>query len=431
MKQSLLSFLLAIVSILTFGTTINATETIVTFTPSDFSEANNAATSATKNGVSIEVSKGYHKTDEHVLIYAKETLTVSSSTTITKIKFTCTANNTSSNGPSGFGSESGEYTYSGKEGTWTGSLNTVIFKASKQVRVTEIVVTLNSDAEASTLQPAGLSWSKSSYNVEVGSEFSSPTFSKTTTAAVTFSSDNTSVATVNDAGVISLAGGVGTATITASCDKNDTYDAGKATVSITTYATETYSLATKVTSGKKYILVANQDDAYYYAKTCDASSTYGYLYKNEATVDDDGLKAITGNEITITGEDGAYTLTDALGRKLWMDSQHTSFQLGGTNSDGQGETWSITISSDGTATITNVDRAKYIQYSTTYYSFGSYNVASGLLPYLYEVKSVTAIKDVIKTDDATDGAKYNILGQKVGDNYKGLVISNGKLQIVK
>lgn len=433
MKQSLLSFLLAIVSILTFGTTLNAAETTVTFTSSDFTIGNEQVLNLSKDGVTLAVSKA-NITSEQIRVWKSNTLTISSTTTITKIEFTCTANGIAQYGPGCFALDgsTGTYTYSGKKGTWEGSLNEVVFKAStNQVRATEIVVTLNSDAEASTLKAAGLSWSKSSYNVEVGSEFTSPSFSKETTAAVTFSSDNKSVATVDADGVISLAGGVGTATITASSEKNDTYDAGTASVKITTYAVEAYSLASKVASGKKYILVANVDGAYYYALTAAQGSSYGYLYKNEATVDGDGLKAITGNEITVTGEDGAYTLTDALGRKIWMDSSHASFQLGGTNSDGLGETWSIAFAADGTVTITNVDRQKYIQYSTTYNSFGSYNTESGVLPYLYEVKSETAIKDVKKADEATDGVKYNILGQKVGENYNGLVISNGKLQIVK
>jgi len=434
MKQSLLSFLLAIVSILTFGTTINAAETTVTFTPRDFTEGQNQEPNLTKDGVTLAVSLANIASDQ-IRVIKGNTLTVSSSTTITKIEFTCTANDAVKYGPGCFtleGSTGGTYTYSGKIGTWEGSLNKVVFEAStNQVRATEIVVTLNSDAEASTLKAAGLSWSKSSYNVEAGSEFTSPTFTKETTAAVTFTSDNKSVATVDADGVISLAGGVGTATITASSEKNDTYDAGTASVSITTYAVETYSLASKVASGKKYILVANVDGAYYYAVTVAQGSSYGYLYKDEATVDGDDLKAITGNEITVTGEDGTYTLTDALGRKIWMDSSHNSFQLGGTNSDGLGETWSIAFAADGTVTITNVDRQKYIQYSTKYSSYGSYNTESGVLPYLYEVKSETAIKDVKKADEATDGVKYNILGQKVGENYNGLVISNGKLQVVK
>lgn len=428
MKQSLLSFLLAIVSILTFGTTLNAAETTVTFTSSDFTAFSTAGKiSVEKDGVSIVISRGAYNKAGQIRIYSGETLTVSSETTITSIAFTCTTDN-----PSSIFTLKGTGTYNGSEGKWTGAANTVTFEATgKQVRATQIVVTLNSDAEASTLKAAGLSWSKSSYSVEVGSEFTSPSFSKETTAAVTFSSDNKSVATVDANGVISLAGGVGTATITASSEKNDTYDAGTASVKITTYSVETYSLASKVASGKKYILVANVGDVYYYAKTVAEGSAYGYLDVNKATVDGDDLKAITGNEITVTGEEGAYTLTDALGRKIWMDSSHASFQLGGTNSDGLGETWSIAFAADGTVTITNVDRQKYIQYSTTYSSFGSYNTESGVLPYLYEVKSETAIKDIKKADEATDGVKYNILGQKVGENYNGLVISNGKLQIVK
>lgn len=431
MKQSLLSFLLAIVSVLTFGTTLNAAVTTVTFTSSDFTEGNEQVLNLTKDGVTLAVSKANIASGQ-IRVWKSNTLTISSTTTITKIEFTCTAADDKQYGPGCFLQSTGNYGYSGKTGTWTGNANEVTFTAkTNQVRATQIVVTLNSDAEASTLKAAGLSWSKSSYSVEVGSEFTSPTFSKETTAAVTFASDNESVATVDADGVISLAGGVGTATITASSVKNDTYDAGTASVKITTYSVETYSLASKVASGKKYILVANVGDVYYYAKTVAEGSAYGYLDVNKATVDGDDLKAITGNEITITGEDGAYTLTDALGRKIWMDSKYNSFQFGGTNSDGHGETWSIAFAADGTVTITNVDRQKYIQYSTAYYSFGSYNTESGVLPYLYEVKSETAIKDVKKADEATDGVKYNILGQKVGENYNGLVISNGKLQIVK
>lgn len=434
MKQSLLCFLLAIVSFLTFGTTLNATVTTVTFTTSDFTpQTAPGKISVEKDGVSIAITNGiYQAVDDHVRIYSRSTTTVSSATTITKIVFTCTAAGEAQYGPGCFEQKSaGSYACNEKVGTWTGGLDTIKFTASKQVRATQIAVTIDSEAEVSNLKAAGLAWSKSSYSVEVGSEFTSPTFSKVTTATVSFSSDNKEVATVDANGVISLAGGVGTATITASSEKNETYDAGTATVTITTYSTETYSLATKVVSGKKYILVAQVGDVYKYAKTVDQGNTYGYLNVKEATVEGEDLKAISGNEITITGEEGSYTLTDALGRKMWMGSSYTSFQLGGTNSDGKGETWSISFAADGTATITNVDRQKYIQYSTKYFSFGSYAITSGVLPYLYEVKSETAIKEVNKTDVATDGVKYNILGQKVGDNYKGLVISNGKLQIVK
>lgn len=90
MKQSLLSFLFAIVSILTFGTTLNAAETTVTFTPSDFKDGENQELNLTKDGVTLAVSLA-NITSNQIRVIKSQTLTVSSSTTITKIEFTCTA----------------------------------------------------------------------------------------------------------------------------------------------------------------------------------------------------------------------------------------------------------------------------------------------------------------------------------------------------
>lgn len=77
-------------------------------------------------------------------IFKGKTATVSVPTgyAITKIVLTCTANDTTKQGPGCFGAGAPEgYTYSGKVGTWTGSLQTVSFTATdNQVRVASITV---------------------------------------------------------------------------------------------------------------------------------------------------------------------------------------------------------------------------------------------------------------------------------------------------
>ncbi len=128
MKQSLLSFLLAIVSILTFGTTLNAAVTTVTFTSSDFTTFTEAGKiSVEKDGVSIEISQGAYNSAGQIRIYKNQTLTVSSETTITGIAFTCSE---SKYGPSNFSLKT-TGTYNGSKGTWTDAANTVTFCAKE------------------------------------------------------------------------------------------------------------------------------------------------------------------------------------------------------------------------------------------------------------------------------------------------------------
>ncbi len=98
-------------------------------------------TSVTKGEVTIAMNKmsgsGYYQT------YSSETMTVSvpEGKKITKIVITCTANGTAKYGPGNFTTKTGTYTYSDKTGTWEGESQTVSFSASKQVRMTSIVVT--------------------------------------------------------------------------------------------------------------------------------------------------------------------------------------------------------------------------------------------------------------------------------------------------
>ena len=111
-------------------------------------DSNNATSyTITKNGVTITVSSGIlgtYNNENHYRIYKNQTLTVTSTVgNVKKVSFTCTANDDAKYGPGCFTWSTGDYTYSGPTGTWTGDAAEVVFTASSnQVRASQIVVEL-------------------------------------------------------------------------------------------------------------------------------------------------------------------------------------------------------------------------------------------------------------------------------------------------
>ena len=109
--------------------------------------ANQTPYSVSKDGVTLEVTKGIigtYNNENHYRIYKNETLTITSTVgTIVGVEFTCTANDDTKYGPGCLTWSTGDYTYSGAVGTWTGSATSVEFVAStNQVRATQILVKL-------------------------------------------------------------------------------------------------------------------------------------------------------------------------------------------------------------------------------------------------------------------------------------------------
>lgn len=81
-----------------------------------------------------------------------------------------------------------------------------------------------------------ISYSPSTLTIAANGTLKQPTLSYLDGVTIkSYSSDNDSVATVTDKGVIALAGGTGTATITATSQANDTYKAGTATYTLTVF----------------------------------------------------------------------------------------------------------------------------------------------------------------------------------------------------
>ena len=99
----------------------------------------------TKDDVKIEITKGTLSRDDNYRCYADGTMTVSATEPITQIVFTCTAKDDNQYGPGCFTANTGEYTYADKIGNWSGNATSVVFSAGRQVRMTQIEVSMGGE----------------------------------------------------------------------------------------------------------------------------------------------------------------------------------------------------------------------------------------------------------------------------------------------
>lgn len=295
---------------------------------------------------------------------------------------------------------------------------------------TQITKVLIYKQEGAVKKNAKLAFSEEKVNHEVGTPFTAPTFSKETTAAVKFSSNNEAVAKVDAKGVISLGTEEGEAVITAESAENDVYAAGKATCTIYVWHYVTYKKATEIESGKKYLIVAQRDDKTYYAMPQKETANYGYLQtqSKEGTLDELKIESSYDDNFVFTSFEDGYSIQDCYGRYLYTDAEHAAFQLGK-----DAAAWSVEKSENGTFMLTN--NGKYIQFGDgTYTSFGAYAEKKDktVLPMLFVMgEGQTGINNIHTSTAVKNNVMYNLAGQRVNKDYKGLVIMNGKKMMVK
>ena len=175
--------------------------------------------SITKNGVTLSTTSGTWSRTDNYRVYANNSLTVSTTSgKITKIQFTISQNNFSGDG------------YNATTNTWIGSSESVTLAADGgQVRFTPVVVTITS---ADAVAEPEISYSQTEYNVTLGESFEAPSLTNPNNLAVTYSSMDASVATVNEStGAVTIKG-VGTTIITANFAGNDTYKPGTASYTL-------------------------------------------------------------------------------------------------------------------------------------------------------------------------------------------------------
>ena len=135
-------------------------------------------------------------------------------------------------------------------------------------------------------------------------------------------------------------------------------NAYKSEISEATYIvspTKPYVPATAITSGSAYALLANDSIA-----TPVTNSSNGYLDGKKVTKQEKYIESIAYNGFTFTATDGGYTLQDAGGRYMYTKDSDDNFHFD-SSKPAQGAVWSVSVESDGTATITN--NGKTICYS--------------------------------------------------------------------
>ena len=155
---------------------------------------------------------------------ADMTFKVPEGNVITKVELTAKV-------PAKFESSVGTYA----NGTWTGSANSVVISTNiteKNTPISSAVVTYQSSSAPMKKDPA-LSFSETTVSGVVGEAFVAPTLTKATTAAVVYTSSDEAVATVNaETGEVTLLA-AGETKITATAAENDEYNGGSASYTLT------------------------------------------------------------------------------------------------------------------------------------------------------------------------------------------------------
>ena len=220
--------------------------------------------------------------------------------------------------------------------------------------------------------------------------FTAPALTNTSDGAVTYTSSDDAVATIDADGRIEALA-VGTTTITASVAETDEFTAATAEFTLHVTTLSDYMKTTTVESGKTYILAADNEGTAVIAQTVGVNNDHGYLYVDEATPAD--LMGATDllNGFTLTETEGGYTIQDAYGRYLYMKDNYNSFNVSADRQEG--DTWTVEPQADGTVKITNVLKEKFIQYSTQYESYGAYTDEQGIKPSLYVKNSIEVNED--------------------------------------
>lgn len=147
----------------------------------------------------------------------------------------------------------------------------------------------------------------------------------------------------------------------------------------------TFRRATSIESGKRYLITVEEE--YGTAVPIKESYSYGYLYTQTVSIDDEIICETTANAYIIETAQGGYTIKDSYDRYLYMKDNYTSFNVS-TELPDEGGIWSISFNSEGEAIINNTLKDKTIQYSTQHGSFGAYPDVRGIYPTLYGEEKV-------------------------------------------
>lgn len=444
LRVSLFGILMMVCGLVSAQTTVTFDATV---DKSDVTEASKDV-SITKDGIKIQLSEGMLGNGEQYRCYKGQSMKVSSTVgNIVKVALVCTANGTTKYGPGCFTVTDGTYKFEdeAKDGEWTGDASSVVFTASSnQVRMTKIEVTYLKSGEEMKKDPE-LSFSESVLNVTMGSDFTVPTLTKATSAAVVYASSNENVATVDAATGALVLVAPGTSVITASVEATDTYAAGSASYNLVvndvvrTEVDEPYSETFETGIGSFTINDVMLGEGITYVWKHDASFKY--------------MKASAYNKKNIESESWMISPVIKLAEtevvRYVVFEQCINKYFGDVTNEAtlwvkeQGGDWkqlSITYPA-------LPETGNWSQFETQVVSLAGYEGKNIQIGFKYtstseaagtwEIKNFKVSTDnptsinKIEADKVSDGAIYNLSGQRLSKPAKGINIIGGKKVVVK
>lgn len=171
-----------------------------------------------------------------------------------------------------------------------------------------------------------------------------------------------------------------------------------------------YFMPVSEVSEGTYLIVAENEGSLLAANAVIPSSgnSYGYPKATDVTqkVDHNGFIVVDNLEdafVFAKGGETTYTIQQLYDNKYWFQSgNYTSISIADDISNNS--YYTITRNEDGTFKLLNNTTKRYLQYSTSYETFGSYTNQSGIVPTLYRLVSdpeAVMSQVTLTTKDAT------------------------------
>ena len=294
-------------------------------------------------------------------------------------------------------------------------------------------------------EPAGLSYDVANFTATIGETNEFPVLANPNSLTVAYSSTNEAIATVDaTSGEITLVA-AGQTTIKATFEGNDAYEPGEASYLLVVKekevaGTDKFELVTDDSSladGDVIILafVDEENKAWALSTTQNTNNRAA----NQTTLNEDGTITPGSSIQQITLEDGFYfNVGDGY---LYAASASSNWLRTEAEADDNAKA-TIAIGEDGGATIIfqGANTRNHMRFNPNNGNpmFSCYAETSSVvtLPRIY--RKVQDITDNITIDttgnatlNTTEGNLYNLAGQQVNKNYKGIIIMNGKKLILK
>ena len=173
---------------------------------------------------------------------------------------------------------------------------------------------------------------------------------------------------------------------------------------------DTYTKVTSISDGQYAIAALKEGSTYVAAQAL--TSGYGYLKTSDVTLSNNAISPVaTNNVFTFKTTTGGYTIQDSDGQYLYMTGTYNSFNRS-AEQPSEGAVWTVSIASDGAATIKNVSTGKTVQYSAQYTSYGAYTDVTYTLPCIFSKEDNTNSSSAYTATTTIANGNF-VLGAKV------------------